>query len=226
MSFTSKKIEQHRRLLFSTTKLNRGYCFVTFASEDDAKRALINMKEVIDVTNKAKACLKLDTTHAEWDTELYEEHMDTYRATKKDGKDALISQYEELKTEEEKAKQRQKYVKDIMGDRTLDFYEQAQAQKSNTSELQMTPEEMRHHYGEVEYSKATGKPVRGLDQNQVFQSMKDQYFSNRDTLEPTIQDPSSRHQVGRENKKKTTQSDINELYRIIEGRWGMQFDMY
>ena len=67
-----------KQALFSVRERNRGYCFVTYASEYDAKKALIKCASAHFNHGHLHADLKLNSTHIDWDAEIFNEFMEVY----------------------------------------------------------------------------------------------------------------------------------------------------
>eukprot|EP00331_Platyophrya_macrostoma_P030202 CAMPEP_0176441846 /NCGR_PEP_ID=MMETSP0127-20121128/21456_1 /TAXON_ID=938130 /ORGANISM="Platyophrya macrostoma, Strain WH" /LENGTH=1140 /DNA_ID=CAMNT_0017826733 /DNA_START=36 /DNA_END=3458 /DNA_ORIENTATION=- len=216
LSFTEREILRFQQSLFGVEQRNRGYCFVTFASEDDAKRALVNFTYRPLLNQNLAGTLKLDTNHVDWDAQKFNELMDTHDIKERVKKEKLKSEAKKLKSLKESAAIKEEFHKNVLDNKVEDAYLDTQVPKTDLNELELAPSEMR-----AKYTRKQQQLQRSYRDNQLYQVLKDELTTDSEQAKVNFDEEEaaeSKLEVGRNQSTKITQNDYLRLLQKLSDR--------
>lgn len=211
ISLTEKQILEFKQKLFSFQEQNRGYCFVTFASEDDAKKAIIQCSKSSYAKGPLSTDLKLNTNHVDWDSETFHDYMKTHDYQLESVREKIVSEHHGLANKEEFLRKKEEHYETSFGDQLEQTFYEAQVPKSNLSEAQLTPQQIREKYSHLDQQLAKNSTT-SLRDNEIYQAVKDEFFVEAESPKIKLEGlGSDRHQVGRVKRSEVTERDYIEL---------------
>jgi len=192
---------------------NLGYCFVTFSSTDEAKRAMIKISNSFVFGPKAAVVLKKDKGHMDFDQEYFTDSYEKFRAQTMEKEKKIYEKEEAVRKSEELPRAIHKFRKEGFGGEFEQKIFDHPVKKDNIEERK-TPEEWIQHF---EQQEKAAKNYFSEKIDEVFESQVSAQFSNTNNVGLNLEsrDEDTEYQLGRTYSTKTEGKDWRRFEQAL-----------